>query len=102
MLSNGGGALLGLRIAQLVVAVAVLGLSAYGVYWLAFDGDEITLFSVSHCLGRIAFCSLLDPSSPLKSRLTYPVNRNNHNRNLLSPRYSHVSHPLQLLGNPWS
>ncbi|KAM3067842.1 hypothetical protein ACMFMG_011326 [Clarireedia jacksonii] len=45
MLSNGGGALLGLRIAQLVVAVAVLGLSAYGIYYLSFDGDNMTLFS---------------------------------------------------------
>ncbi|PQE10422.1 Integral membrane protein [Rutstroemia sp. NJR-2017a WRK4] len=45
ILSNGGAALLGLRIAQLVVAVAVLGLSAYGVYYLSFDGDNMTLFS---------------------------------------------------------
>ncbi|APA10456.1 hypothetical protein SS1G_07042 [Sclerotinia sclerotiorum 1980 UF-70] len=37
--------LLGLRIAQLVLAIIILGLSAYGVYWLVFDGDALTLAS---------------------------------------------------------
>ncbi|PQE13557.1 Integral membrane protein [Rutstroemia sp. NJR-2017a BVV2] len=66
MLSNGGGALLGLRIAQLVVAVATLGLSAYGVYWISFDGDDMTLFSsiatiiivVYYLLATLSFPSL--------------------------------------------
>lgn len=40
-------ALLGLRIAQLVLAVVILGLSSYGVYWLVYDGDSLTLASVS-------------------------------------------------------
>lgn len=41
------GPLLGLRIAQLVLAVVILGLSSYGVYWIMFDGDALTLSSVS-------------------------------------------------------
>lgn len=40
------GPLLGLRIAQLVLAIIILGLSAYGVYWLVYDGDALTLSSV--------------------------------------------------------
>ncbi|RFU32237.1 hypothetical protein B7463_g4113, partial [Scytalidium lignicola] len=37
--------LLGIRIAQLVTAIAILGLSAYGVTYLSFDGDDLTLFT---------------------------------------------------------
>jgi len=37
--------LLGFRIAQLVVAVAVLGLAAYGVTFVSFDGDALSLFT---------------------------------------------------------
>ncbi|KAM0174542.1 hypothetical protein ACHAPF_006093 [Botrytis cinerea] len=40
-------ALLGLRIAQLVLAVVILGLSSYGVYWLVYDGDSLTLASAA-------------------------------------------------------
>ena len=36
----------GLRIVQLVVALATLGLAAYGVTYLSFDGDDLTLFTV--------------------------------------------------------
>ncbi|KAH6684497.1 hypothetical protein B0J14DRAFT_693700 [Halenospora varia] len=36
----------GLRVAQLVVAIVILGLSAYRVTWVAFDGDSLTLFNV--------------------------------------------------------
>jgi hypothetical protein len=39
---------LGLRIVQLVTAVAVLGLAAYGITFLSFDGDDLTLFTVSY------------------------------------------------------
>lgn len=35
----------GLRIAQLVVAIVILGLSAYGVTFFSFDGDDLTLFT---------------------------------------------------------
>jgi len=35
----------GLRIVQLVVALATLGLAAYGVTYLSFDGDDLTLFT---------------------------------------------------------
>jgi len=35
----------GLRIAQLVVAIVILGLSAYGVTFFAFDGDDLNLFT---------------------------------------------------------
>ncbi|KAG4030367.1 hypothetical protein MFRU_012g01070 [Monilinia fructicola] len=35
--------LLGLRIAQLVLAIVILGLSSYGVYWLVYDGDALAL-----------------------------------------------------------
>ena len=38
---------LGLRIVQLATAVAILGLAAYGVTYLSFDGDDLTLFTVS-------------------------------------------------------
>jgi hypothetical protein len=37
--------LLVLRCFQLATAVAILGLSAYGIYWLSFDGDNLTMFS---------------------------------------------------------
>lgn len=39
-------AVFGLRIAQLVVAVVILGLSAYGVTFYAFDGASLSLFTV--------------------------------------------------------
>jgi len=42
--------LLGLRVVQLVTAVAILGLAAFGVTYFAFDGDSLTLFSVSALL----------------------------------------------------
>jgi len=38
-------AVLGLKIAQLVIAVVVLGLAAYGVTFVAFDGDSLMLFT---------------------------------------------------------
>ncbi|KAF7880847.1 uncharacterized protein EAF02_006738 [Botrytis sinoallii] len=41
------GALFGLRIAQLVLAVIILALSSYGVYWLVYDGDALTLASAA-------------------------------------------------------
>jgi len=34
------------RIFQLVTALAILGLSAYGITFLSFDGIDLTLFSV--------------------------------------------------------
>jgi hypothetical protein len=36
---------LAFRILQLVTAVVILGLSAYGVTFLSFDGDDLTLFT---------------------------------------------------------
>jgi len=38
-------AVFGLRIAQLVLAVVILGLAAYGVTFFAFDGDSLMLFT---------------------------------------------------------
>jgi len=38
-------AVLGLKIAQLIVAITILGLAAYGVTFVAFDGDSLTLFT---------------------------------------------------------
>jgi hypothetical protein len=38
--------LLGIRIAQLVVGITVLGLAAYGVTDFSFDGDSLMLFTV--------------------------------------------------------
>ncbi|RDW80156.1 hypothetical protein BP6252_04794 [Coleophoma cylindrospora] len=35
----------GFRLAQLVLALVVLGLSAYGITFLAFDGDSLMLFT---------------------------------------------------------
>src|SRR3954454_5546006 len=40
-------AVFGLKIAQLVVAVVILGLAAYGVTFVAFDGDSLSLFMVN-------------------------------------------------------
>lgn len=37
-------AVFGLKIAQLVIAVVILGLAAYGVTFVAFDGDSLSLF----------------------------------------------------------
>jgi hypothetical protein len=39
---------LGLRILQLVVAIVILGLAAYGVTFLSFDGDSLSLFTVRY------------------------------------------------------
>jgi hypothetical protein len=44
---------LGLRIVQLVTAVAILGLAAYGIEFLSFDGDGLTLFTGSLPLSTI-------------------------------------------------
>lgn len=33
------------RISQLVVAVVVMGLAAYGIYYLSFDAIDLTMFS---------------------------------------------------------
>ncbi|TGO51465.1 hypothetical protein BOTNAR_0355g00060 [Botryotinia narcissicola] len=41
------GALLGLRIAQLALAVIILAMSSYGVYWIVYDGDALTLASAA-------------------------------------------------------
>lgn len=38
-------AVFGLKIAQLVLAVVILGLAAYGVTFVAFDGDSLMLFT---------------------------------------------------------
>lgn len=38
---------LGLRIVQLATAVAILGLAAYGITYLSFDGDDLILFTVN-------------------------------------------------------
>jgi len=38
-------AVFGLRIAQLVIAIVILGLAAYGVTFFAFDGDSLMLFT---------------------------------------------------------
>ena len=35
-----------LRIFQLVTALAILGLAAYGITFLSFDGINLTLFTV--------------------------------------------------------
>jgi hypothetical protein len=35
------------RISQLVVAVVIMGLAAYGIYYLSFDAIDLTMFSVS-------------------------------------------------------
>jgi len=38
-------AVFGLKIAQLVISVVILGLAAYGVTFVAFDGDSLMLFT---------------------------------------------------------
>lgn len=35
-----------LRILQLITAIVVLGLAAYGIQYLSFDGDDLSLFTV--------------------------------------------------------
>ncbi|QSZ34999.1 hypothetical protein DSL72_007861 [Monilinia vaccinii-corymbosi] len=56
--------LFGLRIAQLVIAIVILGLSSYGVYWLVYDGDALTLsaavISIIIC-GYVIIASSLAP-----------------------------------------
>lgn len=37
---------LALRIKQLVTALAIMGLAAYGITFLSFDGVDLTLFTV--------------------------------------------------------
>jgi hypothetical protein len=38
--------MLAFRILQLVTALAIMGLAAYGITFLSFDGIDLTLFSV--------------------------------------------------------
>ncbi|ESZ92316.1 hypothetical protein SBOR_7307 [Sclerotinia borealis F-4128] len=40
------GLLFGLRVAQLLLAMAILGLSAYGLYWLIFAQERIVFYSL--------------------------------------------------------
>jgi hypothetical protein len=37
---------LAFRILQLVTALAIMGLAAYGITYLSFDGVDLTLFTV--------------------------------------------------------
>ena len=37
---------LGLRIVQLITAIVILGLAAYGITFISFDGDDLSLFTV--------------------------------------------------------
>lgn len=45
-----------LRIVQLVTAIAILGLAAYGITFVAFDGIALSLFTVS---GRILIAKMV-------------------------------------------
>ena len=49
-----------IRIVQLVLAVIVIGLSAYGVSLLAFDGDIFIMVVVSHPHFTSSHCKTMD------------------------------------------
>lgn len=55
--------LLGLRIAQLVLAIVILGLSSYGVYWLVYDGDALALSAVRFVFFNSLVSFILQDSS---------------------------------------
>ncbi|PSS10548.1 hypothetical protein M430DRAFT_60985 [Amorphotheca resinae ATCC 22711] len=57
--------LLGIRIAQLVVGITVLGLAAYGVTDFSFDGDSLMLFT--------ALATIIISSYVLLASLVWPI-----------------------------
>lgn len=51
------------RITQMILAIVVLALSAFVVYYIAFDGAALMLFVVS-CIPASLLISPIDPRSP--------------------------------------
>lgn len=80
-----------LKIAQLVIAVIVLGLAAYGVTFIAFDGDCLMLFTVRIPIHVVITLYNITPDPS-----------NHHHRRLLYRCYHSAHIRLQLLGNSWS
>lgn len=77
-----------LKIVQLVVAIVILGLAAYGVTFIAFDGDCLMLFTV--CTPIHVIITLYNITSGSSSH---------HHRRLLYRCYHGAHIRLQLLGN---
>jgi hypothetical protein len=61
---------LAFRILQLVTALAIMGLAAYGITYLSFDGVDLTLFTVQP----------LCPALPHQSSTIKPYPTNTQNR----------------------
>jgi hypothetical protein len=81
---------LAFRILQLVTALAILGLAAYGVTYWSFDGDDLTLFTVQPLplpsLTHPPIFPLIHPSSPTLPLLTLSTGHRNPNNNRLHHR----------------
>ncbi|KAN0102777.1 hypothetical protein V8E51_011090 [Hyaloscypha variabilis] len=56
---------LAFRILQLVTAVVILGLSAYGVTFLSFDGDDLTLFTALATMIITVYIIVAETAAPI-------------------------------------
>ena len=87
---------LAFRILQLVTALAIMGLAAYGITYLSFDGVDLTLFTVQPL-------SPPPPTNPPSNPTLLTLitgNRNPHNNRLHHRRRDRCANHLQLLGDP--
>lgn len=86
-----------LRGLQILFAVIILGFSAYGVYWIAFNVSRYSIQSYFDSFNLTNNVSVLGIR-----HLHQPCNR--HNRALRFAHFSHFCPPcsLQLLGHPRS
>ena len=81
-----------IRVFQFVLAIVILGLSAYGVSKYAYDGFGLTLFTVRLKLSIFHF----------QGDTLIPQTVSCHDgNNILHPRSGVLHHNVQLLGDPW-
>jgi hypothetical protein len=92
---------LAFRILQLVTALAIMGLAAYGITFLAFDGVDLTLFTVHPLSPPLSHPYIFPSSTRTLSPLT-PLagHRNPNNNRLHHRRRDRCANHLQLLGDP--
>lgn len=85
-----------LRIVQLVLAVIIIGLAAFGVAGLAFDGDIFIMVVVGSFRSRVSHClnHRPPPLTPSAGHL-HP-----HRNDLLFGRRVQPAECIQLLGRP--
>ncbi len=89
------------RILQLVTALAIMGLAAYGITFLSFDGVDLTLFTV-HAPFPVPpiHQSSHSPNSTLPLLTLETGHRNPDHNRLHHRRRDRCPDHLQLLGDP--